>query len=445
MPPKPELLQLESIDPARLQAVADWIQANVRPAAQVLSGDILPEDQPQAPQFDERDYQLEAWVKLEERRAEGGTRALGNLATGLGKTFVTAIDVARYKEWCAAQSPPLLPRVLYVSHQNDINVQAEKTFRFVMPDADFATFDPSEKQVPDADVTFATIQGLYQNLALFDPEDYEYIIWDETHHLEAETFKKVRDYFRPLFEHGVTATVARMDGKDIQEYFGAPLYKKSLPEGIAEGYLKDVDYHIVFDKSIKDKLKGGFEPKTLQDIKDLFKEKPPRDAIARSIKEEIEKLGLTDPKMIVFCEDIDEANEMAELLGGVAYHSGTKNRQQKLDDFRAGRNLIMTTRDMFNEGVDIPDAEVSVFLRGTGSNTIFEQQLGRVLRKSAGKPKAYVLDFVANIERIAKVRELSENIQRRAREIGQRDVVEEGIVLDGQEQENYWFANSYSA
>ncbi len=411
--------ELAPVDPKRLQAVAEWVETHVRPVLHVVAGERQEGDPPQQ-EFEARDYQIEAWARLDISREEGKTRALGNLATGLGKTFVAAVDVMRYRGWCAAQDPPMYPRILYVSHQRDINEQAAKTFRAVMPDAEVAFFQTRQEQLPDVDITFANIQGLYSELDRFDPQDFEYIIWDESHHLEAETYKAVRDHFDPLFEHAITATVERADGKDIQDYFGTPLYQKSLPEGIAEGHLADVDYHIVFDKAIRDRLEGGFNPKTLQEIKDLFKEKPPSDAIARNIEEEIARLGLEDPKTIVFCDSIDEAEEMAELLDGVAYHSQTDDRAQALGDFRTGRRRRITTRDMFNEGVDIPDAELIIFLRSTNSPTIFEQQLGRGLRKAPGKDKVYVLDFVANVERIAKVREISQAIQKCTRQTEQQ-------------------------
>lgn len=64
---------------------------------------------------------------------------------------------------------------------------------------------------------------------------------------------------------------------------------------------------------------------------------------------------------------------------------------------------------MLNEGIDVPDANVIVFLRNTVSETIFYQQLGRGTRLSPGKDKVKVLDFVANCERIQTVLELKQD------------------------------------
>lgn len=50
--------------------------------------------------------------------------------------------------------------------------------------------------------------------------------------------------------------------------------------------------------------------------------------------------------------------------------------------------------DLFNEGVDIPEADTVLFLRPTESATIFLQQLGRGRRHAPDKFCLTVLDFI---------------------------------------------------
>lgn len=59
---------------------------------------------------------------------------------------------------------------------------------------------------------------------------------------------------------------------------------------------------------------------------------------------------------------------------------------------------------MFNEGVDIPAVDMVMFLRPTESPVVFLQQLGRGLRRSAGKEYLNVLDFIGNYEKAGRVR-----------------------------------------
>lgn len=60
---------------------------------------------------------------------------------------------------------------------------------------------------------------------------------------------------------------------------------------------------------------------------------------------------------------------------------------------------FLTTVDVYNEGVDIPEVNTVLFLRPTASPTIFLQQLGRGLRLAEGKLRLTVLDFVGQMRK----------------------------------------------
>lgn len=81
-----------------------------------------------------------------------------------------------------------------------------------------------------------------------------------------------------------------------------------------------------------------------------------------------------------------------------------------MDAFRKGGLKTIVVRDKFNEGVDVPDARLIVMIRSTQSKTIFEQQLGRGLRKTKDKSEVTNLDFVGNAERLVMLKELVENV-----------------------------------
>ncbi|WP_235776707.1 helicase-related protein, partial [Pseudoleptotrichia goodfellowii] len=51
---------------------------------------------------------------------------------------------------------------------------------------------------------------------------------------------------------------------------------------------------------------------------------------------------------------------------------------------------------MLNEGIDIPDINLLLFLRPTLSSTVFIQQIGRGLRKSSNKDFVTIIDFIGN-------------------------------------------------
>ena len=76
-----------------------------------------------------------------------------------------------------------------------------------------------------------------------------------------------------------------------------------------------------------------------------------------------------------------------------------QSRSQHIEDLRTGRLTLLFTRDVLNEGLDVPEVNKVLFLRPTESLTIFLQQLGRGLRHSPGKDCLTVLDFVGQVHR----------------------------------------------
>ena len=115
-------------------------------------------------------------------------------------------------------------------------------------------------------------------------------------------------------------------------------------------------------------------------------------------------------KGLIFCSSVDEAKVLSEKLKQhnlrTTYLTGASKPEARLAavDRLAGADgpqaldYILTV-DIFNEGVDIPEINQVIFLRPTQSPIIFTQQLGRGLRKAAGKEYVVILDFIANYEK----------------------------------------------
>lgn len=365
--------------------------------------------------FEARIYQLDAFNALWTARRDGADRGLIHLATGLGKTSVAVVDYAAFRQEQIERTGQE-PRALFVVHQNNILEQAGERFAELLPDASRSFYSNRQKNLPNSGVTFASFQTLSNGAHRFPDDYFDYIIYDEAHHIEAKTYKKVVEYFKPQFQLGLTATPERMDEKDITDHFGRALYTKTLSEAIAEKHLATVNYNIVFDDAVKEAMQNGFEPSSIAEIQRLFDVQPRNEVIVEKIRDAQDLIrqeqNVERVKTIIFCADLEHADAIANMMNGESYHSGKDEHRQTalLDDFRGDGLEVITVRDMFNEGVDVPDARLIVFLRTTQSATIFEQQLGRGLRKNKDKQEVTVLDFVANIERITLIRELVKNI-----------------------------------
>ncbi len=353
-------------------------------------------------------YQQECLDAIEAARQAGKKKALVVMATGLGKTVVSALQLKRM----LAEKPG---RVLYLAHQNPILAQAHASYeRFLDPSFSYGYFNGEEKTLGEVDVLFASFQVMHTSRNLFDQDEFLYVVVDEAHHVQADTFRPTVEYFQPDFMIGLTATPDRADEKDIREIMGDPVYHLDLFEALAAEYLTSVNYRLMTDElqnlDILDTPAGKLSISELN--RTIFV--PKRDEeIVRIVEDKIR--SVSNPRTIIFCTTIEHAEQIARLIPhSSVLHSKLekKKRRRRIDAFRKGRLRTVVTVSMFNEGIDIPEANVVVFLRSTDSMTVYLQQLGRGLRRFSGKSEVLVLDFVANCERILKISLLIKGVKK---------------------------------
>jgi superfamily II DNA or RNA helicase len=216
---------------------------------------------------------------------------------------------------------------------------------------------------------------------------------------------------------GVTATPWRGDAYDIDQVLGPPLFQMGIGEGLGKGFLSEVDYRILADnlnwEFVQEASKFKYSLSQLNRKLII----PIRDEIAvRQIKDVFEKTkrkaGLVFSPTIVhshsFAASLRKYNFEAEVISS---DTDPRDREQIMSRFRTGKIHFVVTVDLFNEGVDVPDVDMIVFMRSTHSRRIFVQQLGRGLRPSPLKDKVVVLDFVTDLRRVAEVVELDKSVR----------------------------------
>lgn len=354
------------------------------------------------PEIEERGYQIDCLGALSGVRKLGENRALIHMATGLGKTTVAAMDVKQF----LSTKPDA--RMLFVAHQNEILKQARGRFQHILGDnRAYGMFTGEGRQNKDADYVFASFQLLHTSRDAFQPDAFDYIVVDEGHHGKATTYEPSLLYFEPQFLLGMTATPDRRDLKEIREIFGEEVYSKPLDQALSERLLARPNYHVILDDISELLSQGPKRSIKAKEYKQLNRTLfiPKRDEeIAEIITKKVE--GIERPKIIAFCPSVEHANRMADLLpNAAALHSkqSKPDRRATMDRFINNGLSTVTTVDLFNEGIDVADANVVVFLRSTESEVIFQQQLGRGLRKVPGKDSVLVLDFVASCDRLLMI------------------------------------------
>ena len=333
--------------------------------------------------------------------------ALMVMATGTGKTYTSAFVtrmVIGSKD-----------RVLFLCHNNDILRQAMRSFRKVLDSRyELGLFNGEEKAPPETNILFASFQTMRNSKEEFGRKHFDFIIVDEGHHGHAETYRDVIEYFEPRMLLGMTATPDREDGLDIRDLFGSEIVKLTLEEAIAKQYLAPVHYKVMTVGTASREALERLKIRVREGERISLREFNNRVFTERLDEEIVGEIERYRKQGIVFCPNIAQTERLAERLARARpYHSlmSRKDCEDTLKAFRAGRIRYLLTVDKFNEGIDIPDAELIVFLRSTESKTIFLQQLGRGLRKVAGKHQVTVLDFVANTNRMLELAEFAGRIK----------------------------------
>jgi len=345
--------------------------------------------QEQEPPPEPTAVQVDVLEALAQTRHEGFRRGLVVLATGLGKTWLAAFDA----EQAGAR------RVLFVAHREEILNQAAETFLRIRPRCRVGFYMGQTRDI-EVDVLCASVQtlGRDSHLERFSPQHFDYIVIDEFHHAAAPTYRRLLSYFSPRFLLGLTATPDRSDQSDILSLCDDNLvFTCGLFDGIHSDLLVPFHYFGIYDDTVDYSeipwRNGRFDPEKLSNK---------LATLGRSRHALREWRKHKQLRTLAFCVSIAHAEFMAhqfekESVNCAAVYAGSSmSRGDALERLRDGRLDVIFSVDLFNEGVDLPAIDTVMMLRPTESKILFLQQLGRGLRKSEGKEKLVVLDFIGN-------------------------------------------------
>ena len=205
-----------------------------------------------------RKYQLAAIHKMQEAVGNSKDRFLFEMATGTGKTLVSAAVIRLFLRTENAR------RVLFLVDRLELEDQAWKAFtNYLKPDYTTFIYKEHKSDWRKADIVVTTIQSLmFDNKYryLFLPTDFDLIISDESHRSISGNARAVFEYFHG-YKLGLTATpkdylkgvdihnVKENDPREIERRmlrdtyatFGCegddPTYRYSLIAGVKDGFL----------------------------------------------------------------------------------------------------------------------------------------------------------------------------------------------------------------
>ncbi|MCF6508328.1 DUF3427 domain-containing protein [Blastococcus sp. MG754426] len=343
-------------------------------------------------------YQREILDELEaERTVHNRWRNLVVMATGTGKTVVSALD---YKRLRAAGTAD---RILFVAHREELLAQSLSTFRHVLRQGDFGELYVGGQRPREWRHVFGSVQSLSQlDLAELDPAHFDLVVVDEFHHAMAATYRRLLEHLTPKVLVGLTATPERTDGADVREWFdGRTAVELRLWEALEQGLLAPFQYFGIHDDVALEQVRWrrgrGYDTAELTNI--YTGDDVRVRLILQAIRDKVDDPGRM--RALGFCVSIQHADFMARRftdagIPSLAVTSGTsrEDRAAALIALRDRTVNVLFTVDLFNEGLDVPAVDTVLFLRPTESATVFLQQLGRGLRLSEDKSCLTVLDFI---------------------------------------------------
>jgi type I restriction enzyme R subunit len=266
-----------------------------------------------------RKYQVEAVRAIQDSVRRGNERFLFEMATGTGKTLVSAAVIKLFLRTGNAK------RVLFLVDRLELESQAEKAFKeYIKNDFKTIIYKENKDDWRHAEIVVTTVQSLLFNnkfTRIFSPTDFDLVISDEAHRSIGGNARALFEYFIG-YKLGLTATprdyLKRFDSNnpsrnDPREYerrllldtyrtfgceSGTPTFRYSLIDGVNEGFLinpivvdarTEVTTQLLSDKGYAVLIPTENEGDTKEEEQAFF-------------QKDFEKKFFSDDTNVVFCE-----------------------------------------------------------------------------------------------------------------------------------------------
>lgn len=393
----------------------------------------------------DRYYQHEAIRKVSEAFEGKHREALLVMATGTGKTRVSAslIDFLSKANW--------IKRVLFLADRNALVHQAKVNFNNYLPNLPAVDLT-KEKEDESSRIVFSTYQTMI-NLIDGETDDknrfysvghFDLIIFDEIHRSVYNRYKHIFKYFDG-FRVGLTATPKSETDKDTYGLFnmqpGNPTYAYELEQAVNDKFLvplKAIGVPLKFQRK-------GIKYAELSEEDKLAYEEQFADPLTGEYPDEIDSTALnnwlfntdTVDKVIGHLMEngikVEGGDKLAKTMIFARSHSHAKFIEQRfniqypaykgdflkvidyqeeykydlLNKFKDKQKMpqIAVSVDMLDTGIDVPEVCNLVFFKPVRSSSKYWQMIGRGTRLCTDlfapdehKKEFIIFDFCENFE-----------------------------------------------
>ena len=303
-----------------------------------------------------REYQLKAVHAIQQAVKQGKDRFLFEMATGTGKTLVSAAVIKLFLRSGNAR------RVLFLVDRLELENQAKKAFAsYLKNDYQTVVYKENKDDWRKAEIVVSTVQTFMAGnryKRLFAPDDFDLVISDEAHRSIGGNSRAVFEYFIG-YKLGLTATPRdylkntgpknQNDPRDWERRVlldtyktfgcenGIPTYRYSLLDGVRQGFLinplvvdarTDITAQILSDEGyavvVTDEEKPDSEEVEETFIKKDFEKTFFSDNTNQVFCETFLLYAMRDPisdeigKSIVFCVSQSHATKITQMLNVIA-------------------------------------------------------------------------------------------------------------------------------
>lgn len=322
-----------------------------------------------------RDYQLEVIQTLLNPTQY---RGIVNFATGLGKTLTALHFIKQYKRTALIVCPS--DSVAQQFYTQCVDAFGKNMVGF---------YGGGKKKIND--ITIGIAASITRNTDEFKNADFGVVIFDEIHHIAADTFYNIAEAVAGAGKvFGLTATDYRSDGKDIMITAGCGpvIARRDVKWGIENGFLAE-PYFIVREVDTGGKDFGDNKIKN-------YKEHVLNNSIIKNlIYNDALNMMNAGRSVLILVDEVEHGKELSKQLN-IPFATGEDSKSQDyVDDLNSGKvKGLVGTDGRIGEGTDTQNVDVLILVNFVASKGPVIQAVGRSLRKTATKNKCIILDYI---------------------------------------------------
>jgi superfamily II DNA or RNA helicase len=306
---------------------------------------------------------------------------LGVANTGFGKTVALSAVVGETINGNGK-------RAAVIAHRDELTVQNSKTFKRVCPDVPISFYTADRKSWRGRS-TFSMVQTLSRSEHLEDMPPLDLLVFDEAHHVAAESYQRIINHARKLNPSvkilGVTATPERADRKGLLGTFDNVADVVTIGEMVKAGHLVPpkamvIDIGTQKELSQVSKNANDYDQAEVAAIQNTYVHN-------QQIVENWQKMA-SGRSSVAFCSTIEHAIDVRDAFREAGIHSETihsdipiKERRAILKSFDEGNIDVLTNPMILTEGWDSQICSCIMLLRISSHKSTTIQMVGRGLRK----------------------------------------------------------------